>query len=269
MVRPFLLIPLVLAGLTVPGARASSTDWVEAQGGRLRLVTSGSADAEGRISGMLDIQLRPGWKTYWLDPGDAGVPPQVDVAASTNIAGMDISFPAPARHDEGYGSWAGYDHSVAFPVTFRLAEPGKPALIDASIFLGMCETICVPVQARLKLDPAAQADSLDDAEAVKAAQEALPQAERPGFRAEIVSSEAERVAVKVTVPGGSHPVDLFIAGTGGFQFGLPKLKTGPNGEQFFAIKVLSRPERAEGGLPYTLVSDTGAVSGVLVVPHSR
>jgi DsbC/DsbD-like thiol-disulfide interchange protein len=74
-------------------ALASSTDWFETQGGRIRLVTAGTPDAQGRIKGVLDIALDPGWKTYWRDPGDAGVPPQLDVSGSTNIAEAKLSFP--------------------------------------------------------------------------------------------------------------------------------------------------------------------------------
>lgn len=265
------LLFALFALVSLPGAQAmaSSSGWVEVQGGRLRLVTSGEADAAGRLSGVLDIQLRPGWKTYWQDPGDAGVPPQIDVSASAGVSGADFSFPAPTRHDEGYGSWAGYDRSVAFPVTFRLREPGKPGLIDASIFLGLCEKICVPVQARFRLDPAAAPDDISDAATVAAALKSLPGAEGPDFRAEAQPSpEPEQLTIKVTVPGGSQPIDLFIAGADGFQFGLPKLKRPPDGQPFFVVKVLSRPDKGGGRLPYTLVSDRGAVSGVLVLPDS-
>ena len=47
-------------------------------------------------TGVLDIDLKPGWKTYWRDPGDAGVPPQLDVSASTNVAGAELRFPGAA-----------------------------------------------------------------------------------------------------------------------------------------------------------------------------
>ncbi len=54
---------------------ASSSDWFETEGARIRLVTTGKPAADGKLKGMLDIELKPGWKTYWRDPGDAGVPP--------------------------------------------------------------------------------------------------------------------------------------------------------------------------------------------------
>ena len=77
------------------------------------------------------------------------MPPTLDVSANPNISARQFDFPAPQRHDEGDFQWAGYDYPVALPVTFTLKDPGGPATIDASVFLGVCETICVPVQTKL------------------------------------------------------------------------------------------------------------------------
>ena len=55
-------------------------------------------------------------------------------------------------------------------------------MIDASVFVGICETICIPVQGRFTLDPASDPDNPDDAALVAAAREALPDPEQPGFR---------------------------------------------------------------------------------------
>ncbi|TIU02798.1 MAG: hypothetical protein E5W40_25455, partial [Mesorhizobium sp.] len=93
----------------------------------------------------------------------------IDVSASTNIANAIFSFPPPQRHDDGYGKWAGYDHPVSLPVTFTLSAPNEPAVIDADIFLGICETICIPVQTRLTVDPGSDPDNVEDAALVKAA----------------------------------------------------------------------------------------------------
>ena len=91
----------LLCSLALPSpASASSSDWFETEGGRVRLVTTGQPDGDGNLTGILDIELKPGWKTYWRDPGDAGVPPTIDVAASPGVTGAEFSFPAP---DEGKG----------------------------------------------------------------------------------------------------------------------------------------------------------------------
>ena len=74
----------------------------DARAARVRLVTSRQRRTPtAGCNGTLDIDLKPGWKTYWRDPGDAGVPPLLDVSASTNIAAAEFDFPAPKRHDDG------------------------------------------------------------------------------------------------------------------------------------------------------------------------
>ncbi|RUV48671.1 hypothetical protein EOA88_39080, partial [Mesorhizobium sp. M5C.F.Ca.IN.020.14.1.1] len=178
--KVLLLSAAVGCGTGLPAAASSST-WYNSEGGRVRLVTSGKPDEAGRIHGVLDIALKPGWKTYWRDPGDAGVPPQIDISASTNIANATFSFPPPQRHDDGYGKWAGYDHPVSLPVTFTVSAPNEPAVIDADIFLGICETICIPLQTKLTIDPGSDPDNAEDAALVKAALATLPAPARPDF----------------------------------------------------------------------------------------
>ncbi len=84
---------------------ASSSDLVrDRKGARIRLVTAGKRRTRrGADRGVLDIQLAPGWKTYWRDPGDAGRAARRSTStASTNIEKpRELDFPAPQRHDEG------------------------------------------------------------------------------------------------------------------------------------------------------------------------
>ncbi|MEI5677689.1 MULTISPECIES: protein-disulfide reductase DsbD domain-containing protein [unclassified Mesorhizobium] len=257
-------IGLLAIALGSAPALASSTDWFETQGGRVRLVTSGKPDANGQLHGILDIDLDPGWKTYWRDPGDAGVPPQLDISASTNISSAEFDFPVPQHHDDGYSKWAGYDQSVALPITFHLKAAGEPAMIDAHVFLGICETICIPVSTKLVLDPTNDPDNADDAALVSAAQEALPAAEQPGFNVKIVSKDEKSLLVEASFPGNPTSADFFIAGENGYSFAAPK-RVEKDGKTLFSVEILNRPAQvpAEGGLHYTLVSDAGSVSGIL------
>src|SRR3954453_13341134 len=85
MPRPLLAAALLLFATAAP-ALASSSAWYDADGGSIRLLTSGAPAERGVVQGALQIDLKPGWKPYWLDPGDAGVPPSLDASASRNIA---------------------------------------------------------------------------------------------------------------------------------------------------------------------------------------
>ena len=255
---------LLFALLAAGPALASSSEWFETDGARVRLVTTGKADPDGRLTGILDIDLKPGWKTYWRDPGDAGVPPYVDVAASTNVAGAELDFPAPQRHDEGDFKWAGYDFPVALPVTFTLKTPGEPAIINADIFLGVCETVCIPVKTKLTLDPASDPDNPDDAAAVSAAQAALPKPEQPDFGVKVVSDPGDTtVVLEASFPGDPATAELFIAGDGDYTFTAPK-KIERDGKTLFSVEAGRPAQRGRGaGLHYTLVTDNGSVSGLL------
>ena len=43
----------------------------------------------------LQITLAPGWKTYWRQPGDTGIPPRFDFSGSENLTILDVIYPAP------------------------------------------------------------------------------------------------------------------------------------------------------------------------------
>ena len=193
---------------------------------------------------MLEIDLKPGWKTYWRDPGDAGVPPTLDASASSNIASAELSFPAPQRFDDGFAIWAGYKEPVGFPVAFALTDARQPATIEAKVFLGICETICIPVQATFAVDPASDPDNADDAAVVKAALDALPGPEQPDFGVTLLKGGKDEVLVEAAFAGEPGAVDFFLAGDGGYQFGPPERR-----DRGRAPDVFRADPRAAGAKP--------------------
>jgi DsbC/DsbD-like thiol-disulfide interchange protein len=261
------MLGIAMASAIIMPAAASSSAWYSSEGGKVRLVTSGKADAAGRIHGALDIALKPGWKTYWRDPGDAGVPPQIDVSASTNIVDATLSFPAPQRHDDGYGKWAGYSHPVSLPVTFTQTAPDQLAVINADVFLGICETICIPLQTRLTVDPASDPDNPVDAALVDASVAALPAPATPQFGIRVLAGDPETLVVEATLPGDPKSAELFLAGERDYMFGAPR-RSEKDGKLVFTVPILDRPASTppDGGLHYTLTSSTGAVEGMLPFP---
>jgi DsbC/DsbD-like thiol-disulfide interchange protein len=254
---------LLTATICASPALASSSEWHKAEGGRVRLVTSGKADTEGRLKGALQIELKSGWKTYWRDPGASGVPPSIDVSTNPLLVSADIDFPAPEHHFDGTATWAGYDRSIALPVTFQMRGSGSPGVIDASVFLGICETICVPVQANLAVDTRASADDPADATTVASAWAALPAAATAEFGARLVAADTKTVTVEIAAPGGAEQAELFLAGEEGYLLGLAR-KLDPT-SKLWKADIIARPKAkpSNEGLHYTLVTPSGAVSGLL------
>lgn len=259
--RSLLLAAVCLLSLA-GGARAASSAWFEAEGGRIRLVTAGKPDDQGRLQGALQIDLKPGWKTYWRDPGGSGVPPSIDVSANPLLAGAVIDFPAPELHSDGTSSWAGYDTPIALPVTFNMRASGSPGPIKAAVFLGICETICIPVQTTLEVDPGTETAA--DAALVSAARAALPAPANETLGAEFKGEDDKSALVAARLPAGTNTAELFVAGGDGYMFGTPKLRQGEN-NVVFSVPIITRPkEKPTGnGLHYTLVTPQGAVSGLL------
>lgn len=257
---------LTLIASALPAA-ASSSDWHTVEGGSIRIVTAGETDASGLIRGALEIALKPGWKTYWRDPGDAGVPPTIDITPSTNVATATFDYPAPQRFNDGFAIWAGYKEPVSLPITFVAAKPGEPALIEADLFLGICESICIPVQARLAVDPAADPENADDAALVETAFASLPGPEQPDFGVTFLHGQHGELLVEANIPGDPEGAAFFVAGSDGYMFGTPERRD-EGGKVLFSVPILDRPAEkpAEGALNYTLVTAAGAVAGTLPFP---
>ncbi|MGE0501557.1 MAG: protein-disulfide reductase DsbD domain-containing protein [Rhizobiaceae bacterium] len=256
---------LTAFALAVAPASAASSSWETFAGGRVALVTSGVAGAGGKLRGALMIDLAPGWKTYWRDPGDAGVPPSLTLADGSPYTIADIGFPAPQRIDDGATKWAGYKHPVALPLTFE--ADNAAGTIEADVFLGVCETICIPVQARLVVEPALDPDNADDFGAVEAAFAALPAEAGPGFGAAVGEVRDDALVVSVEAPGEPAAVDLFVASPEGYVLGTPE-RVDTDGRISFAVPVFDQPTPRVAGaaIAYTLVAGETAVSGTLVLP---
>ncbi|MGL1742623.1 protein-disulfide reductase DsbD domain-containing protein, partial [Vibrio parahaemolyticus] len=71
----------------------------------------------------VDLNLGPGWKTYWKSPGDAGLPTEFDWSGSSNVIDAEVHWPAPSRLSILGFETVGYTHEVLFPVRLKLRDP--------------------------------------------------------------------------------------------------------------------------------------------------
>ena len=108
----------------------------------------------------LRLRLAPGWHTYWRNPGDAGVAPDLTLTLPPGVTAGPISWPVPQRQREETLLTYGYDGEVVLPVTVS----GGPGTITAVATWLVCEKLCVPEEGSFSLDlppgtpgPAAQA----------------------------------------------------------------------------------------------------------------
>src|ERR1051325_2246637 len=101
----------------------------------------------GVLLGGIAIQLEPGWKTYWRNPGDSGVPPRFDFSKSDNVEAVTGLWPAPMKFDRGaVGFWLGYKKQVVLPLRIVAKNNDKPVTLRAHLSYAVCEKLCIPVE---------------------------------------------------------------------------------------------------------------------------
>ncbi len=212
----------------------------------MRLVVDPEPRADGSVMAVLDVDLEPGWKTYWRDPGSAGIPPTLDFSESRGVAMKELLFPAPVRVDDGYAIWAGYTAPVQFPLSLQVTGSGTRE-VRALAFIGICEKICVPFQAHLAVDIPATAGGSDRAKAiVDAAMATLPDNPAEDFHFTDIRVDTARMQIDVSValpafrPAGAEPA-LFLSGPSGTAFGTPELMSDSAGAARWQVRIKRLP----------------------------
>jgi DsbC/DsbD-like thiol-disulfide interchange protein len=223
--------------------------------------------ADGSIRAALSIDLAPGWKTYWIDPGDAGIPPSVDLSGSSNVVVESLSFPPPHRFGDEYASSNGYSGPMAIALRLRQDPAAEATVLRAKIFIGVCRDLCIPVAAELTALP-----GTGGAAVIAAAFGALPGRGNAahGIDGAALSADGKVLTVSATAPG-SDVADLFVAGPKGWSFGAPAKTEGNGGSLAFTLPVLSRPRHAGPTPPpldIVMTSRAGAVEALSVIPRA-
>jgi suppressor for copper-sensitivity B len=200
-------VPLSVAGVVGPGDR------VDLPSGTLRLQPGAVNGATAELG--LTLALKPGWKTYWRTPGDAGIPPRIDLGATAvNVAGLDVAYPAPHRFGAADAPSLGYSGTVTLPLTVHLADPARPARVVLSVMLGVCRDICVPVTEEIVAEIVPGASGAASA-VIAAARRAVPHPVAAGAPLSVVALSRADAADPVVLldidPGPDGPVgDVFV-----------------------------------------------------------
>ncbi|MBY5622928.1 protein-disulfide reductase DsbD domain-containing protein [Rhizobium leguminosarum] len=214
------VVSLVTALVPFYSAHAEMSAWAENEGGRMRLVAL-APDAGGKIRAALQIEPKPGWITYWKEPGNSGIPPQITIAAASGVTLDAIAYPVPKHFFKGAIEDIAYDGPVTLPLSLTAAGKG-PVTIDAAAFIGICKDICIPFQAnfQLTLGPAIQSHPEEEA-ILQAADARLPKPPSQDFdlTAHAMSSDRTTLSLTLALPGeGKVAPDIIVTGPSGYAF---------------------------------------------------
>jgi DsbC/DsbD-like thiol-disulfide interchange protein len=265
---PLLIAACALASASSHAFGADSSAWDRDARAGIRLI-AGNASSDGAQRAGLEMNLAPGWKTYWRYPGDSGVPPRFDFTRSENVKSVSVLWPAPRRIEEAGGFTIGYKERVVFPLRVVPQDKTKPVVLRLKLDYAICEKLCVPAEGSAELPLTETKSSLDGALAAAEAQVPKPAALNDGKAFAIRSvhrdaaSTPQKVFVDVAAPENAK-IDLFAEGpTESWALPLPAPVSGaPAGQRRFAFDLDGLPSgaKAEGAeLVLTAVAPEGAI----------
>lgn len=126
----------------------------------------------------LRLQHEPHWHTYWINPGDSGLPTKLAWQLPPGYHAGDANWPAPQRIEVGELQNFGYEDDVLLPVPLDVPAETKPdttAHIGVQVKYLVCREECIPGKADLAIDLPVRGTAGAASKQFEAARAELPQ----------------------------------------------------------------------------------------------
>ncbi len=215
---------------------SSASAWSVSDYAKTRLISAQStvgADDKEVLLGF-EVWLKPGWKTYWRSPGEAGAPPRWRWLTAGNVLDAVVQWPFPERHSLFGLDTMVYARKVIFPIRLKLVRPGMPVKLDLQVDYFVCEQICVPLNGTYSLDIPAAKTSRPSIESglIEAFLERVPEIVNDPYgttsdglsvTSVILSDSEKNMSLLIGVRSG-HQLDqknIFVEGPAELGFGTP------------------------------------------------
>ncbi len=143
-----LLLALVVCFPGLSDAKPVKTDEVEAE-----LIAENESFRPGLFDNWVALKLRPqpGWHVYWRNPGDSGIPTQIEWQLPSGMSAGAMQWPYPHQESLGELTNYGYSEETLHLIPIQVADTGLKTLRAKAKWL-VCKDICIPGEADLSLD---------------------------------------------------------------------------------------------------------------------
>ncbi len=176
------LCAALAAGLLVLAAAPAPAAPVRTEHVEIDLLAEQNAAVPGQqLTVALAQRIIPHWHTYWLNPGESGLPTEITWTLPEGWTAGAIQWPVPQRLPVGPLMNYGYEDQAILLVDLTApagAKLGQAVHLKAEASWLVCEEICVPESAVLTLDlpvAAASQPAVAAAATFRAARAAQPQ----------------------------------------------------------------------------------------------
>ena len=107
---------------------------------------NGWQNSDSSIQGALAFYLKPGFLTYWRNPGNFGFKPHFDWSKSLNIKKITFDWPTPKIFNKFDSQIIGYEHELILPIKLEPTDDSIPMTLHLELSFGVCSDICIPIQ---------------------------------------------------------------------------------------------------------------------------
>ncbi len=173
-----------------------------------RLVADTAAVTPGKpFTAGLHLKMAPRWHTYWINPGDSGIPITLDWELPQGWTAGPIQWPVPGRYVEP-GDMVVYGYKEEVVLLVELTPPAElpqgEVLLKAKSTWLVCDQSCVPGEADLELRFPAQGEA--QSALIERFRSQLPKTGPPPFE---VRWEATPSGAVLRVEGAKGKVEFF------------------------------------------------------------
>ncbi len=135
-----LVVKFMMVGLSANQSLADTPGLRNAQ------ILTGWQNNNGSHTAAVEINLKTGWKTYWLSPGVAGIPPNFSFDGSNNLRDVTFKWPSPILFGDTDIWSIGYKNRLVLPMIVTPKDQKKPVELNLNADIGICDTVCVPAK---------------------------------------------------------------------------------------------------------------------------
>jgi thiol:disulfide interchange protein DsbD len=250
---PFILA-IVLA--TPAAAQINAAPKVEAS----LIAENGEVAPGASVTVALQEIIAPGWHTYWSNPGEAGLPTEINWTLPPGWKASAIIWPYPERLPVGPLMQYGYEGTVWLLTTITVppdARPGVIVTLKAAADWLVCKDVCIPEDTALTVPLTVSASPMAPYATVKDAFDAA--------RAKIPAPSPWPVTFHA-----DDALDLFVASPSLTKMPLKDASFFPSAEGVVEGMAPQQLGMADGGIvlrlqPPKKLKSLRAVSGVLVL----
>ena len=226
---PRWLVAIFLIALSTLSASAQADDKTEVRTDQVRATLLADAPAGVPVDQTpeaaesqpvwvgLQIEHAPGWHTYWKNPGDSGLPVELNWTLPPGVMAGDIAWPLPQKILIGRLVNYGYEGTVLLPVPLIVTPEYRPAPLADTLDIQLkaswlvCRQECIPQEGAFSLKLPLRSSTALHAAAFDAALKAQPAPVQGAHQAEVLD-HGQRLAVRVAgLPADARgqPLDLW------------------------------------------------------------